>query len=67
VKRAHAKLAAAGLPPLPESLTAHGLRRTLASVRYALGEPPPIATAEKGHTSPGLAAAPIIGVERRAS
>jgi integrase len=55
VQRANDKLAKAGQPPLPESLTPHALRRTFASVLYALGESPPVVMAELGHTSPALA------------
>jgi integrase len=55
VKRANESRAARGLQPLPESLTPHSLRRTFASVLYALGEVPPVVMAEMGHTSPALA------------
>jgi integrase len=55
MKRANANLEAADLPPLPATLTPHGLRRTFASVLYALGEAPPVVMAEMGHTSPTLA------------
>ena len=54
-KRANEKLAAAGLPPLPDKLTPRSLRRTFASLLYALGEPPPVVMAEMGHT-PGARA-----------
>ncbi len=54
VKRASASLTRRGLPPLPH-LTPHSLRRTFASVLYALDETPPIVMAEMGHTHPGLA------------
>jgi integrase len=55
VKRANATLQSRGLPPLPASLTPHSLRRTFATVLYALGESPPVVMAEMGHTSPALA------------
>ena len=55
VKRANANLAAKGLPPLPEGLTPHSLRRTFATVLHALAEAPPVVMAEMGHTSPNLA------------
>jgi integrase len=55
VKRANAHLAGRDLPPLPDKLTPHSLRRTFASVLYGLGEPPPVVMAEMGHTSPTLA------------
>ena len=34
-----------GEPPLP-ALTPHGLRRSFASLLYAIGEPPPVVMAE---------------------
>jgi integrase len=40
--------------PLPR-LTPHGLRRTFASVLYAIGETPPVVMAEMGHTDSKLA------------
>lgn len=55
MKRANASLAAKGLPLLPEGLTPHSLRRTFATVLYALGQAPPIVMAEMGHTSANLA------------
>jgi len=55
VRRANANLAVRGLPPLPERLTPHSLRRTFASVLYALGEDPGIVMDEMGHTDPALA------------
>ncbi|MGO9487852.1 MAG: tyrosine-type recombinase/integrase, partial [Solirubrobacteraceae bacterium] len=55
VKRANANLAEKGLPPLPANLTPHSLRRTFATVLYALGEAPPVVMAEMGHTDPALA------------
>lgn len=54
VKRANAALEAEDKPPLPK-LTPHSLRRTFASVLYAIGEPPPVVMAEMGHTDAGLA------------
>ena len=41
--------------PLPARITPHGLRRTFASLLYAVGEDPPTVMAEMGHTNPGLA------------
>jgi integrase len=55
VKRANERLASRGLAPLPAGLTPHSLRRTFATVLYALGEPAPVVMAEMGHTSPALA------------
>lgn len=54
VSRANEQLAESDQAPLP-SLTPHGLRRTFASVLYAIGESPPIVMAEMGHTDPALA------------
>ena len=39
-KRASERLSANDRQPLPESVTPHSLRRTFASVLYALGEDP---------------------------
>ena len=57
VERANARLAASGTGRLPEGLTPHSLRRTFASLLYALGEAPPFVMAQMGHTSPNLALA----------
>jgi integrase len=54
---ANANLAGADLEPLPEHLTPHSLRRTFASLLFALGEPPPYVMAQMGHSTPGLALA----------
>ncbi|HUA12286.1 MAG TPA: tyrosine-type recombinase/integrase [Solirubrobacteraceae bacterium] len=55
VTRASERLEAAGHPPLPDGLTPHSLRRTFASVLYALGEDPGVVMDEMGHTDPALA------------
>lgn len=55
VELASKQLVAKGYPPLPESLTPHSLRRTFASVLYAIGEDPGIVMDEMGHTDPALA------------
>jgi integrase len=55
VKRASERLVERGLQPLPDRLTPHSLRRTFASVLYALGEDPGVVMDEMGHTDPGLA------------
>jgi integrase len=39
---------------LPERLTPHSLRRTFASLLFALGETPPYVMAQMGHTTPSL-------------
>jgi integrase len=54
-KRANGRLTTAGYPPLPEHITPHSLRRTFASVLYALGEDPGVVMDEMGHTDPALA------------
>ena len=40
--------------PLPEGLTPHSLRRTFASLLFAVGESPPYVMAQMGHTTPNL-------------
>jgi integrase len=40
---------------LPDGLTPHSLRRTFASLLYAIGEPATVVMRELGHTHPGLA------------
>jgi integrase len=42
---------------LPDGLTPQSLRRTFASLLYALGEAPPYVMAQMGHTTPHLALA----------
>ena len=54
VERANERLQETGEPPLPP-LTPHVLRRTFASLLYAIGETPPVVMAELGHTDPDLA------------
>jgi integrase len=54
VKRANERLEVRGEVPLPK-LKPHSLRRTFASLLYAIGEPPPVAMAEMGHADAGLA------------
>jgi integrase len=65
-KLASETLVARDRPPLPEvtlpdgkvrRISPHGLRRTFASVLYALGEDPGVVMDEMGHTNPGLALA----------
>jgi hypothetical protein len=55
VKRASEQLVDGGSAPMPEGLTPHSLRRTFASVLYALGEDPGVVMDEMGHTDPSLA------------
>lgn len=54
VDRANARLLVAGEPLLPP-VTPHGLRRTFASVLYALNTDPGEVMDEMGHTDPELA------------
>jgi len=55
VRRANDNLAEAEENPLPDHLTPHSLRRTFASVLYAIGRQPPEVMVEMGHTDPSLA------------
>jgi len=55
VARANERLAHAREAPLPTTLTPHSLRRTFASLLYAIGEDPGVVMDEMGHTDPGLA------------
>lgn len=55
VKRANENLERSDLPPLPDKLTPHSLRRTFCSLLYALGEDPGTVRDEMGHTDPALA------------
>jgi integrase len=57
VELANSRLAELETEPLPDGLTPHSLRRTFASVLYALGEAPTYVMAQMGHTSPNLALA----------
>jgi integrase len=57
VELADERLLEAGGSPLPTGLTPHSLRRTFASVLYAIGTTPPVVMAEMGHTDPQLALA----------
>jgi integrase len=55
ITRANERLAEDDCAPLPERLTPHSLRRTFASILYALGEAPPVVMRQMGHTDPALA------------
>ena len=55
VEHANKQRAERDLSLLPDRLTPPSLRRTFASVLYALGEDPGIVMDEMGHTDPGLA------------
>jgi integrase len=69
VRTANATLAAVGEPPLPEHLSPHGMRRTFASVMYALRYPETTTMASLGHASSALTlevyARPIDEVDRK--
>jgi len=54
VQRANAELEARGRQPLPAGLTPHSLRRTFASLLFAIGEPPTYVMSQMGHTTAGL-------------
>lgn len=54
VERANAHLESRGEQPLPTGLTPHSLRRTFASLLFALGEPPTYVMSQIGHTTPVL-------------
>ncbi len=54
VRRANELLAARGNPPLPAHLTPHTLRRTYASLMFALGRPAPVVMEQLGHTDARL-------------
>jgi integrase len=54
IKRANAKLAEAGKPPII-GLTNHSLRRTFASLLYEAGASPAYVMGQMGHTSSALA------------
>ncbi|MEA2480071.1 MAG: hypothetical protein QOJ07_1993, partial [Thermoleophilaceae bacterium] len=47
----------AGEDTLQTGLTPHSMRRTFASLLYAIGETPPYVMQQMGHTSPNLALA----------
>jgi integrase len=54
VEQANEQLAKDAVEPLPEGLTPHSLRRTFASILFAIGEAPPYVMAQMGHTTPDL-------------
>lgn len=54
VEIANGALTKSGIEPLPPHLTPHSLRRTFASLLFALGETPPYVMAQMGHTTPNL-------------
>jgi integrase len=52
VEKANEHLANERLEPLPVGLTPHSLRRTFASLLFAVGETPPYVMAQLGHVDP---------------
>jgi integrase len=54
VEHANGQLTAIESDPMAEDLTPHSLRRTFASLLFALGESPPYVMAQMGHTTPNL-------------
>lgn len=54
VARANERFDREGLERLPERLTPHSLRRTLASILVAIGEDPEYVMGACGHTDPAL-------------
>jgi integrase len=57
VEKANERLELDEEAPIAVKLTPHSLRRTFASLLYALGEAPPYVMRQMGHTSPNLALA----------
>jgi integrase len=55
IGRANERLTERHAAPLADGLTPHSLRRTFASLLYAIGEPATVVMQELGHTHPGLA------------
>lgn len=54
VKRANVLLTENNAEPLRDGLTPHSLRRTFASLLFAIGETPPYVMAQMGHTTANL-------------
>jgi integrase len=54
IKKADERLAREGATPLPERLTPHSLRRTYASLLFALGRTAPEVMEQLGHADPKL-------------
>jgi integrase len=54
VKNANEAIAKDDAELLPKNLTPHSLRRTFASLLFAIGEAPPYVMAQMGHTTPDL-------------
>jgi integrase len=54
IEEANKQLVKDEVEPLPDGLTPHSLRRTFASLLFAIGEAPPYVMAQMGHTTPNL-------------
>lgn len=54
IDQANKQLSKQKIEPLPDGLTPHSLRRTFASLLFALGESPPYVMAQMGHTTANL-------------
>lgn len=54
IEQANKQLIENDVEPLPEGLTPHSLRRTFASLLFAIGETPPYVMAQMGHTTASL-------------
>lgn len=54
IEHANKQLAKDESEPLPPNLTPHSLRRTFASLLFAVGEAPPYVMAQMGHTTANL-------------
>jgi integrase len=54
VRLANEQLATQRIDPLPDGLTPQSLRRTFASILFAMGENPPYVQAQLGHTDPTI-------------
>jgi integrase len=65
IARANEALMKNGEAPLPDGITPHSLRRTYASVLYALGEDATVVMGEMGHSDPKLALAIYAQAMRR--
>lgn len=65
VELANAVLQDRDVPPLPEPLTPHSLRRTFASLLLMLGEPVPHVMDQLGHTDPKVTLSIYARVMRR--
>jgi integrase len=66
IERANEKRAERDLPPLPEGLTPHSLRRTFISLLLAIGEDVPYVMRQVGHANPTVTLAVYAQVMFRA-